>query len=86
MFVSAVFPLTFDVNEAIEESNGFEGEKMSHVFHSNFERVPVIQLQVRVNREAEVLLNLFAQLVQQVLFKGRNNQMKNISVHFGAFF
>lgn len=49
---------------------------MSHVFHSNFERVPVIKLQVRVNRKAQVFLNLFTQLVQQVLFNTRNNKMK----------
>lgn len=82
MFVSTVFLLTFDINEAIEESNGFEGEKMSHVFHSNFERVPVIKLQVCVNREAEILLNLFTQLVQQVLF---NNKMGENQHYFWGF-
>lgn len=56
---------------------------MSHVFHSNFERVSVIKLQVCVNRKAEVFLNLFTQLVQQVLFDGRNNRTKNNTVISG---
>lgn len=50
---------------------------MSHVFHSNFERISVIELQVCVNREAEVFLNLLTQLVQQVLFKARNKFRNN---------
>lgn len=56
---------------------------MCHVFHSNFERVPVIKLQVCVNRKAQVFLNLFTQLVQQVLFNTRNNKMKNNNVISG---
>lgn len=63
-----MFILTFDIDEPVEEANGFEREKVSHVFHSDFERVPVVKLQVCVNREAQVFLNLFTQLVQQVLF------------------
>lgn len=75
------FALTFDINKAIEESDGFEREKMGQVFHPNFERVSVIQLQVGVNRETKVFLNLFTQLVQQVLLDARKNRnMKNNDV------
>lgn len=55
------------MNEAVEESDGLEGEEVGQVLHANFERVPVVQLQVGVNRETQVLLNLLTQLVQQVL-------------------
>lgn len=54
---------TFDMNEAVEKSDGFEGEKVGQVLHANFERVPVVQLQVGVDRETQVLLNLLTQLV-----------------------
>ena len=47
------------MNEAVKESNGFEGEEVGQVLHANFERVPVVQLQVGVNRQAQVFLNLF---------------------------
>lgn len=50
---------TFDMNKAVKESNGFEGEEVRQVLHANFERVPVVQLQVGVNRQAQVFLNLF---------------------------
>lgn len=55
------------MNKAVEESDGFEGEEVGQVLHANFERVPVIQLQVGVNRETQVFLNLLTQLVQQML-------------------
>ena len=55
------------MNEAVEESDGFEGEEVGQVLHADFERVPVVQLQVGVNRETQVLLNFLTQLVQQVL-------------------
>lgn len=58
---------TFDMNEAVEESDGFEGEEVGQVLHADFERVPVVQLQVGVNRETQVLLDFLTQLVQQVL-------------------
>lgn len=74
VFTQFFFALTFDINKAIEESDGFEREKMRQVFHPNFERVSVVQLQVGVNRETKVFLNLFAQLVQQVLL---NRNTKN---------
>lgn len=75
------FALTFDINKAIEEADGFEREKMGQVFHPNFERVSVVQLQVGVNRETKVFLNLFTQLVQQVLLDARKNRnMKNNAV------
>lgn len=82
MFVFTVFfALTFDIDKAIEESDGFEREKMGQVFHPNFERVSVVQLQVGVNRETKVFLNLFTQLVQQVLLDARKNRnMKNNDV------
>lgn len=54
---------TFDMNEAVEKSDRFEGEKVGQVLHANFERVPVVQLQVGVDRETQVLLNLLTQLV-----------------------
>lgn len=63
------FLSTFNINESVEESDGFQGEKVSKILHANFERVPVIQLQVGVNRKTQVLLNLLTQLVQQVLNK-----------------
>lgn len=54
---------------------------MGQVFHPNFERVSVVQLQVGVNRETKVFLNLFTQLVQQVLLDARKNRnMKNNDV------
>lgn len=52
------------MNKAVEESDGFEGEEVGQVFHANFERVPVVQLQVGVNRQTQVFLNLLTQLVQ----------------------
>lgn len=55
------------MNEAVEESDGFEGEEMGQVLHANFERVPVVQLQVSVDRETQVFFNLLTQLVQQML-------------------
>lgn len=55
------------MNEAVEESDGFEGEEVGQILHANFEGVPVIQLEVGVDRETQVLLNLLTQLVQQVL-------------------
>lgn len=78
---SFFFALTFDINKAIEESDGFEREKMGQVFHPNFERVSVVQLQVGVDRETKIFLNLFTQLVQQVLLDARKNRnMKNNDV------
>lgn len=53
--------------EAVEESDGFEGEEMGQVLHANLEGVPVVQLQVCVNGEAQVLLDLLTQFIQQVL-------------------
>lgn len=67
MFIYEQLLSTFDINESVEESDGFEGEKVGQILHANFERVPVIQFQVGVNRETQVLLNLLTQLVQQVL-------------------
>lgn len=65
------------MNETIEESNGLEGEEVGQILHANFKRVPVIKLQVRVNRETQVLLNLLTQLVEQVLHNtGRKNLNK----------
>lgn len=67
------------MNKTVEESDGFEGEEVGQVFHANFERVPVIQLQVGVNRETQVFLNLLTQLVQQVLRgldAGKNENME----------
>lgn len=55
------------MDETVEEPDGFEEEEVSQVLHANFEGVPVVQLQVGVNRETQVLLNLLTQLVQQVL-------------------
>lgn len=55
------------MDKAVEESDGFEGEKVGQILHANFERVPVVQLEVGVDRETQVLLNLLTQLVQQVL-------------------
>lgn len=65
------------MDETIEESNGLEGEEVGQILHANFKRVPVIKLQVRVNRETQVLLNLLTQLVEQVLHNtGRKNLNK----------
>lgn len=55
---------TFDKDEAVEESDGFEGEEVGQVLHADFERVPVVQLQMGVDRQTQVLLNLLAELVQ----------------------
>lgn len=65
------------MDEAVEESDWFEGEEMSQVLHANFERVPVVQLQVGVNRETQVLLNLLTQLVQQVLQESDARKIEN---------
>lgn len=62
------------MNKAVEESDGFEGEEVGQVLHANFERVPVIQLQVGVNRETQVFLNLLTQLVQQMLQELRHQK------------
>lgn len=62
-----MFFCTFDMNEAVEESNRFEGEEVSQILHANFKRVPIIKLQVGVNRETQILFNFLAQLVKQVL-------------------
>ena len=63
------------MNEAVEESDGFEGEEVGQILHSNFEGVSVVQLEVGVDRETQVLLNLLTQLVQQVLHeKIKQNQ------------
>lgn len=64
------------MNEPVEESDGFEVEEVGQVLHANFERVPVIQLQVRVNREPQVLLYLFAQCIQQVLEFNTNTEQR----------
>ena len=58
---------TFDVHEAVEEADGLEGEEVGQVLQAHLEGVPVIQLQVGVDRETQVLLDVLAQLVQQVL-------------------
>lgn len=55
---------TFDMNETVEESDGFDGEEVGQVLHANFKWVPVVQLQVGVNRETQVFLNLLTQLVK----------------------
>lgn len=55
------------MDKTVEESNGFEEEEVGEVLHAHFERVPVIQLEVGVNRQAQVLLDLLTQLVQQML-------------------
>lgn len=57
------------MNEAVEESDGFYGKEVGQVLHPNFKRVPVIELQVGVNRKTQVLLNLLTQLVKEVLQK-----------------
>ncbi|KAG7244474.1 hypothetical protein INR49_030126, partial [Caranx melampygus] len=36
---------TFDMDEAVEESDGFEGEEVSQILHANFKWVPVVQLE-----------------------------------------
>ncbi len=74
---------TFDMNEAVEESDGFDGEEVGHVLHANFKRVPVVQLQVGVNRETQVLLNLLTQFVQQVLQESdaRNKRTRSTNSH-----
>lgn len=64
------------MNEAVEESDGFEGEEVGQVLHADFERVPVVQLQVGVNRETQVLLDFLTQLVQQVLQELRQEEMR----------
>lgn len=64
------------MNEAVEESDGFEGEEVGQVLHADFERVPVIQLQVGVNRETQVLLDFLTQLVQQVLQELHQEEMR----------
>lgn len=68
---------TFDMNEAVEESDGLEGEEVGQILHANFERVPVVQLQVGVHRETQVLLNLLTQLVQQVLQELESRKEEN---------
>lgn len=55
------------MNEAVEESDGFEGKEVGQILHADFKRVPVVKLQVGVDRETQVLLNLLTQLVEQVL-------------------
>ena len=55
------------MNEAVEESDGLDGEEVGQVLHANFKRVPVIELQVGVNRETQVLLNLLTELIEEVL-------------------
>lgn len=65
---------TFDVDKAVEESNRFEGEEVSQVLHADFERVPVVQLQVGVHRETQVFLDLLTQLVQQVLWQVKKKE------------
>lgn len=64
------------MNEAVEESDGFEGEEVCQVLHADFERVPVVQLQVGVNRETQVLLDFLTQLVQQVLQELHQEEMR----------
>lgn len=64
------------MNEAVEESDGFEGEEVGQVLHADFERVPVIQLQVGVNGETQVLLDFLTQLVQQVLQELHQEEMR----------
>lgn len=64
------------MNEAVEESDGFEGEEVGQVLHADFERVPVVQLQVGVNRETQVLLDFLTQLVQQVLQELHQEEMR----------
>lgn len=64
------------MNEAVEESDGFEGEEVGQVLHADFERVPVVQLQVGVNGETQVLLDFLTQLVQQVLQELRQEEMR----------
>lgn len=72
---------TFDVDEAVEESNGFEGEEVGQVLQAHFKRVPVVQLEVGVNRQTQVLLNLLTQLVQQMLrrVKGQSGTVKGLT-------
>lgn len=69
------------MDKAVEESNGFEGEEVGQVLHAHFERVPVIQLEVGVNRQTQVLLNLLTQLVQQMLpwVKKHNGTVKGLA-------
>lgn len=64
------------MNEAVEESDGFEGEEVGQVLHADFERVPVVQLQVGVNGETQVLLDFLTQLVQQVLQELHQEEMR----------
>lgn len=69
------------MDKAVEESNGFDGEEVSQVLHAHFERVPVVQLEVGVDRQAQVLLNLLTQLVQQMLqwVKGQKGTFKGLT-------
>lgn len=62
------------MNEAVEESDWFNREEVGQVLQANFKRVPVIQLQVGVDREAQVLLDLLTQLVEEMLQRGGNNK------------
>lgn len=71
------FMCTFDVNEAVEESDGFDREKVGQVLHADFEGIPVVELQVGVDGETQVLLNLLTQLVQEVLWE--RNTKKQVS-------
>lgn len=59
--------LTANVNEPIEEANWMQREEEGQVLRAHPERVAVIQLQVRVHGQPQVLLDLSAQPVQQVL-------------------
>lgn len=64
------------MNEAVEESDWFNGEDVGQVLQANFKRVPVVQLQVGVDREAQVLLDLLTQLVEEMLQRGGNNDKR----------
>lgn len=66
------------MNEAVEESDGFDGKEVGQVLHAHFEGIPVVELQVGVDGETQVLLNLLTQLVEEVL-KGR---IQNITTKY----
>lgn len=73
MMYSAQRP-TFDINEAVEETDGLQGEEVSQVFQAHFERVSVVELEVGVHRQAQILLDLLAELVKQVLTRRKTEK------------
>lgn len=68
--------LTSNINEATQEPNRVQREEQGQVFPADSEGVPVVQLQVRVHRKPQVLLNLLAQLVQQMLLRRKGELLR----------